>query len=270
MQTENTAPATITLTVANPQADRLLANAKDIATPASVIVIDSPEMHQLAISEISALQAKSKELEAARMSITRPLDEAKANAIAVFRPAIDYLDNEAKLYKVKVLSYVQEQERIAKEEQAKRDEAARIAREAAERESARIAAEAKEKADKLAAEAAEAAKAGDAGKAAALEVQAAQVAEEGNHQALVAQAQAPAMAEVVQMPAKVAGTATRKPWKGRVTDKLKFVQYIAANPQYLHLVEVSNTEVNALAKALKENCNVDGMETYQEAQLAVR
>lgn len=79
-------------------------------------------------------------VETSRKKITQPLDEAKKQVMNLFRPLTDTLTNAEKILKRRMVTWKDEQERIAREEQRKADEKARIERERLERE-ARIAEE---------------------------------------------------------------------------------------------------------------------------------
>lgn len=261
---------TLSLTIANPRSEVLLANVKALLTPAELLVIDCDPMLEIAKGELVAIKNQVKQLEDARFSITRPLDEAKKNAMAVFKPAEEYLAGEDKLIRSKVNTYLQIQESKRREEQARVDAELKAKREAAEREAAAIAAKAKADADALATAAKAAEAAGDFARSAELAVESAQVAEAGAFESAMVEQAVPSVADVVPVDSKVTGLSVRSPWKGRVTDMKKFVAYIAANPQYMGLLKVDDVAVNAQAKAMKENCNIDGMQTYQDRQLAVR
>ena len=261
---------TVSLTIANPRSEVLLANVKAQLTPAELLVIDCDPMLEIAKGELLMIKTQAKNLEEARFSITRPLDEAKKNAMAVFKPAEEYLAGEDKLIRGKVSTYLQDQERKRREEQAKIDAELRAQREEAERQAAAIIAKAKAGADALAVAAKAAEVAGDMARAAELRVESAQVAESGAFESQMVEQAVPSVANVVAIDSKVTGLSVRAPWKGRVSDMRKFVAYIAANPQYLGLLKVDEVAVNAQAKAMKENCNIDGMQTYQDRQLAIR
>jgi membrane protease subunit (stomatin/prohibitin family) len=62
----------------------------------------------------------------------------------------------------------------------------------------------------------------------------------------------------------------RETIKARVTDKAAFLQAVAANPQYLDLVEVNQSALNALAKALGTSLKIAGIETYADKTISAR
>jgi hypothetical protein len=139
-------------------------------------------------------------------------------------------------------------------------------------EEAHAEAKAREEAARVQAEAAAAAKAGDAAKAAELNTQAEQIKAKANEDA----ATALTTAAVLSMPAPVAhvskpaGFSTRAKWKARVTNKLELVKFIAANPQFLHVLDENQGALDKLAGALMENFNLVGAEAYKDTIAAVR
>ena len=68
----------------------------------------------------------------------------------------------------------------------------------------------------------------------------------------------------------VKGIATKGTWKGEVTDKAALVKFVAANPQFLNLLDPATKEINAIAKALKANANIDGVRVFEDRSIASR
>ena len=60
-------------------------------------------------------------------------------------------------------------------------------------------------------------------------------------------------------PVKLEGTHTRTNWGAEVTDKLELIAFVAANPVFSHLLDVSMKECNKLAKAQKQNMRIPGL-----------
>jgi hypothetical protein len=180
---------------------------------------------------------------------------------------------------VALTTYDQEQAKKRAEEAAA---ARRQAEEAAAKERARLATiaaaeevKAREAAEKLQKEADEAAAAGRAEQAAKLQVQAQAKIDAGLAKAeALAEQSANVMvapiAIVTQAAPKVAGISTRQVWKAEVFDKAAFIKYVAANPQYLNLLDVNITAVNGMAKSLKDQMNIDGVRAVSESQIASR
>lgn len=70
--------------------------------------------------------------------------------------------------------------------------------------------------------------------------------------------------------AKVAGVSKRKTWYGEVTDMKKLVQYIAKNPEWVHLVEPAQTAINGLARSMKGVLNIPGIKAREKSSLVGR
>jgi hypothetical protein len=72
---------------------------------------------------------------------------------------------------------------------------------------------------------------------------------------------------VVIMPAvqpRVAGITPTKRWKAEVTDLLALVQFVAANPEHLHLVKGDTTQINRTALPMREKCEIPGVRVGRE------
>jgi colicin import membrane protein len=225
-------------------------------------VIDSPMMYELAAAELVDMQAKYKELEDKRFSITRPMDAAKKAVMALFSPALDCLDGAIKAHKAGMLAYEQEQKRKAAIQQTLLDKIAADQRVQLAAESARQAEEARtqsELAAKLMTE-------GDAaGVTAALT--AAETAQEmacalDQTTAVVSAATAATNVPTVQ------GVTTTDVWKARVTDLPALLRFIADNPAYHDWIEVKMTGLNEMAKAQRDALRIPGVEPFEEARIA--
>lgn len=253
-----------------PEQGVILRPAEIALAGAEALVIDCPEMMDLATSETQAVKARLSDLETMRKAITRPIDEAKAKIMDLFRPAKETYERTEKILKDKMVAYQLAERRKAEEEQRKRDEEARQARLAAEREAAAKEAAAQAEAERLKHEAEEAARAGDAGKAAELEVAAQQTVVAAQEQA----AEIQMAAAVIPTPAAVApiapkGMSLRGKWKARVIDKAKVVAYVAAHPEYLEIIDIDESALNKLAGALQKKLPIDGVEAYEDFTAAV-
>lgn len=60
-------------------------------------------------------------------------------------------------------------------------------------------------------------------------------------------------------PVKLEGTHIRTNWSAEITNKLELIAFVAANPVFSHLLDVSMKEANKLAKAQKENMMIPGL-----------
>ena len=261
------------LTLETPDGAVLLRTASSVMAVVEAIEITDDETLVVANDELGAVKRKIKDLEERQKQILSPLAEVEKRIRDLFRQPLLVLREADGKVKLRIGNYMDEQERRRREAQRQAEEAARRERERLEQEAARVRAEAEAQARKLAEEAQAAAQAGDAAKAAELAVQAQQTADQG----VIESAQAAVAAAVVSAPVvaattKVAGTTIRRIWKGRCVDKPRLVAFIAANPGYLSLLDVNDSQVNALAKAMEDRLGtaVPGLEAYQETQVANR
>lgn len=289
------APSIVDVRIPAPSAE-VATRAQASLTTARAITVDSPVMFELAAEELQAVKAKWRELDEQRKGMTEPLRLAEKRINDFFRAPLAYLADAESVIKGAMLTFTQaeeakrrEQQRLADEaaaaerrrlqEEARaaeakaREEAARVQREIeakeaaarAEREkaeaAARAAAEAgrQEEAERIAKAAAEQ-RARDEAAAAAAREKAAREAEEAQQRAaaLVTQAAMTIAAPVAAAPA-AKGISTPGTWSCEVEDKAKAVAYIAAHPEYLHLVELDKTACNALARAQKQNLAIPGL-----------
>lgn len=302
------------LTIQTPDAGALNKSAENFLASARSIVIDSPEMYQTAVTELQQIKRKAKDLEEQRVGLVSPLNAVVKKINDMFRAPLEFLTQAESTIKRAMITYDQEQERIAAEARRKAEEAAareraRIQAEAAAAEARakaeedrlraeaqaaeRKAAEARAEEDRIRAEAEAAARAGDKAKADELEAQAkeqsrtAQAAdisaakaeskadskgEEVRAEELRAQASMVQAAPVVVATAtpKVSGIAGKTKWKGEVKDKLALIKFVAANPQFIGLVDANESAINKMASALKQAMVVDGVRVYEERQIAAR
>lgn len=230
--------------------------AKAALTSASELVIDSPDMLQIAGDELREIKGLQKQVEEKRTSIVGPLNAAVKAINDMFRAPAEFLmQAESKLKRVMV-TYTTEQERLA--EVARRAAEARAAEErrrlaviAAEQ--ARIAAEAEAKALEAQQIVEAAVAAGDEEAAA----QAMQVVHQ--HADLAASAQAAAIsAEVVTftpsvMPAqKVAGISGRVTYSAQVDDLAALIKAVAAGQAPLECIAADIKFLGAQARAFKK------------------
>ena len=188
-------------------------------------------------------------------------------------------------------------ERARLRAEAEAAEAKRVAEERRLREESeaaeRKAQEARDNEARIRREAEEAARAGDAQRAAELEAQAKAQGKEAQ-KADIAAASADSKADskleecraeelrtqaamvqvvptaVLTAAPKIAGISGKTKWKGRVTDRVRLIKFVAENPQYAELLEPNESAINRLASALKATLKIDGVEIYEERQIAAR
>lgn len=255
-----------------PDAGALNKSAETFLITARAIEIDSGDMYEMAAGELAQIKRKAKDLEAQRVDLVTPLNSVVKKINDLFRAPLEFLTQAEGTIKRAMITYDQEQERKAAEEKRKAEEAAareraRLKAEADERE-----AKARAEEERLRKEAEAAVAAGDTAKAAKLESQAEAKADAGQIRAeeLRSQAASVQAAPASIAPTKVSGVVSKGKWKGRVTSKIKLVQFVAANPQYLGLLDENESAINKLAGALKNQMAIDGIEAYEERQIAAR
>lgn len=243
-------------TIHAPDANQLNTRAQAALKMVESMVIDSQETYDLAADELKAIKTKAKTLEDQRTAITGPINKALKAINDLFRGPTQYLEQAEKIIKTKMLTYSTEQERIAAEERRRAEAAVRAEQERLAREAAAKEAAAKAEADALIA-------AGNAEKAA--EVQANAAIEAAS---LAATAQVMTAPVVEVSVAKVAGISTRSVWKAECTDKAALIAFVAANPQFLNLLDVNTSALNQMAKAMKDTMQIPGVRAYEDKTLA--
>ncbi|PRF55371.1 hypothetical protein [Burkholderia multivorans] len=199
-------------------------------------VIDHHDIAALAAQDLAKVKELAKSVEAERRKITDPLNAAVKAVNDLFRPATTYLEQAERVLKSGLLQFNQKVEAENRARQAQAEAAARAERE-------RMEAEAKKLAEQGQTEAAE----------------------------VVRETAQVISAPIVAAPAvKIAGIQSRGTYKARVTDKMKLIQFVAAHPEFEHLLDANTSQLNQLAKAMKEKMQIDGVESYREASIASR
>ena len=82
--------------------------------------ISSPEMYEAAAEDLRSIVTKKKDLDTQRKKITKPLDEAKAAVMDLFKPPIDFLTKAEGILKRGLSAWDEEQERIREERNRQR------------------------------------------------------------------------------------------------------------------------------------------------------
>lgn len=288
--------------VSLPLEPALLSPAQRMLREIEGMVIDADSMYDIAGGELARVKGAYKKLETERMDLTRPLDEVKKKIMARFSPALETLAAAEGALKSKMLTYHTEREAKAKAEQERQEAAARAERQRLEAEAAEVErkaqaeAAARRKVEEEAAAAAhakaraEAQALADAGreKEAALAQERAEIdaiarkeavdraeAEARERAEADAQALRETAAVVVAAPSttmvpRAIGTSVKTTCKARVFDKLALIKHVAATPQFENLLEVNESGLNALARSLKKNLNLPGVEVYEDRGLSSR
>lgn len=297
----NTAPApaassslSIVLPQAIPNSTAMMERSNKLLAFVKSLTITSQEDLREAADELARIKGRIKDLTDMRMSITRPIDEAKKNAMAVFAGPTQVLEQAESILKATIGTYQAEQERIQREAQAAAEREARRQRDEAERqaqaaeaaaraEAERIQREADEKAAALKAEAEAAAASGNQEQAAALQAQAehvtsaavAQVEEVQEEAAAVVtakQMEAEVVMPVVVAPAltKVAGLSSATKWKGRVIDKRALVEAALTDDTLFALIDINESRLNSLSRTLNGAATKPGIEFYPDTTIRSR
>ena len=226
----------IELTVARPD-EALFNQSKNLMKLAESYKITSPEMAINAGDDLKAVKALAKQIEDKRTSITKPLNQALREVNALFKPAKNWLKKAEGSIKGKMLEFQREQDRIARELQAKVDEEARKERIRLEK------------------------------KAADAEL----VKEPERAEVLREQAEIHEAPVIVSTAPKLEGIATRKTWKAEVVNKLLFVKHVAEKRNdLLGLIEINQSALNAQARSLKDGLDIPGIKAVIEETLVAR
>lgn len=255
-----------------PQAAAANKEANALLDVAKAYTIDSPEMYELATDELRNIATAKARMTETRLSITRPMDAAKARVMDLFRAPLERLEEADRVLRGAALDWKRaEDARIAKEraeaERQERERLAELARQQREAEAAER--KAREEADKAMA-------AGDTQAMTAALV----AAEEASSQREAAEdavelAEVAPVAAMVAAPVKAAGISGRVTWKAEVVD-LGALVTAAANALakgddslLAHLLP-NTTSLGQVAKALKDKARIPGVRVYGEESLAVR
>lgn len=199
-------------------------------------VVDQPSL-DLAGEELRAIKERAAKLDAQRKAITKPMDEAKAAVMDLFRGPIDILQRAESILKGKVLTYQRDQEAKAAEARRAAEAAAQAERERLEREAAALVEQ------------------GRTGEAAVVETVAAMVV---------------APAPAVEAPAKVQGLSTRSTVDFEVVDLVALVKHIAEHPELINLVAADSVKLRAYVRGLGMACNLPGVKVTEKQSIAVR
>jgi colicin import membrane protein len=275
---------------------------------AQSFVITTQDDYQLAGEELQSIKGRILVLEGKRTGITGPMNKALTAINDLFRGPMATLKAAENAVKSSMLTYSEEQERLAAEERriaeavaaAERARIAEAARQvelaaAAERKliadkAAAVAAAAKVEQDRLAQVAAEAAAAGnkaaqeEANRAADASRQAslleAQQAQERDIEAQTRSAEAAAAlcietavisAAVTNISsAKAAGTSIKVVVDYEVTSLISLVRHIAANPALINLVMEDSVKLRAYVRGLGLNTELPGVRVFQKRTMSAR
>jgi membrane protein involved in colicin uptake len=251
-------------------AAQLTQEAANMRNLAQVTITDELTLNQ-ATDFVRDIKELGRRIEAERLKITKPLNEAIKGVNDLFRHPKEVLDEAERKVKSAILAYQQEQKRIA-DEAARKALQERLAAEAAARkaqeeaEAARRAAQAELAAAQAAQD--EAAKARAIAEAAKAEAAAAQAEREAILNELIVEVPA----QIVQ-PHKAEGTTTRQTFKASVSDLRALCKAIGEGRAPLEAVEPNMPYLNTQARFAKKESGTyiyDGVQSVAVVSLAVR
>ena len=266
------------LAIPTPSTDelQLVDSSKSELEVAQAFEIVDNDMYELAGQSLTEIKTQRANVEARRDEQAKDYVEVKRRAEAVRKAIFDFFDpiianykNAESVLTQRCVQYLDAQRRAREETERKaREEQQRAERAAAEQ--ARIAREAAEELERQA-EAARAA--GNTDEAEKLATSAIAKADEAADIELAVPIAAPPVVTTPEPP-KLSGVGFAKKWKGRlvgITDaersasKLKLIQFVAANPQFINLLDVNEPALNKQADSLRSAMKIDGVEAYQDA-----
>jgi len=204
---------------------------------AETLEITTPDEYLATGVALREVKSRAKEIEEEKRLILRPLDEARRQIMALFRPAEDNLVQAERLLKAGMLDWTQGQERLRQQEQARLQEIAR------------------KEADRLAAEAERAAAKGQDERAAVLQK---------------AAASASASAPVVAPPPGAPGTSIRQTWRAVIIDKLALIKAVAASEVSPDTLEPNMVILNQMVREVKGAISLPGVQAVAEETVVSR
>lgn len=255
--TENASPVTVTVRPLSGAIQQMVAEAMRQPSIIDDLIVETPAQAQAVAELLRGLKAKATSLEEARFAITRPMDEAKARVMDMFRPGAEALAAAELRVKGKLLAY---QAEVSAAAERQRQQAQREA-EDAERARLEAEAEAQALADSGADTEAVIAALDKADAAASTAATAATVA--------VIAANAPASST------KIAGTSSRKKYRVQrdaaglpVIDMGELIAAAATNPHLRAYLMPNVQALDAFATAAKTAAVVPGVTFEQSIGIA--
>ena len=230
-----TDPMTITVGV-SPQQQEQMTSAQNYFVSAQEFTVDSNASFEVAADELKAIKSKIKELDSDRKAITKPLDETKKRIMDLYRKPLAFLTQAETYLKRSMLSFQQEQEKLRRAEEAKRQELARKEQERLQK-----------RADQAAAS-------GKSEKAEMLQEQADTV---------------PTPMVYASKP-QTSGISTRKTWYAEVTDSKALLQAVLDGRAPISVVSINMQVLNKMAVALKNEMNYPGVVAKVKEDIAAR
>jgi hypothetical protein len=248
--------------ITTPDESQLTASAEKQLALARAYKITSAALYAVAADDLKEIKAKINALDIERKAITKPLDEAKAAVMSLFRRPIEFLQEAERTIKTALIAYDDEHERLRKAE----EDRLRKQQEEATRAAQAAAAEARRQAEEAAAAAANATSETERQAAESRLAEAAMQEENAqSQQAALAVAPTPIVATLTP---KVAGIARKTTWKGECFDMLALIKAVAAGTAPITLLDVNESALNQMARAMKETLNYPGCRAVEEKGIA--
>ena len=224
------------IVITRPETETLEREARAVIVRAEEIQITTADEHGVALDMIKALREREKRIAEHFEPSRKALDSAKKEILAARDSLVKPLAEARGVLSDKAVTYQQEQERIAREAQAKADAEAR-----------------KKEEERL---------------AAIKEAEAWSDDEEVERiQTTVA---APPVKAAPPAVAKVSGASSRTTWHAEVVDVGTLINHIAGNPDLHFLVEPNMKALNRIAVAEKENMAIPGVKAVPSTSVVTR
>ncbi len=236
--------------------------ATKIARRAPKTLVTDHASREKAATFLSELKGVHKDLSEKRLTITRPMDQAKAAVMALFKPHLTQIEEAETFVKQQIATFDKEERARVEKAQREAEEEARkkqaeIDRKAAAR-AAKIEKDAAEKAAKLLAE----------GKEEEAEVIIESAAEKAD--AVVENRKFAETKSVATVNTSSSGASTRTIHKGEGVDLMKTIQAIAAGNAPITLVKFDDVVIGQMARSLRGAMQYDGIRFYEQLSVSAR
>lgn len=203
---------------------------------ADALLVSDQAEYEIAADLIGDISSRINELDDMRKTVKAPILEAGRNIDDMFKVPLDQGKTAKKIIQTKMLDYVAVVEYEKK---------------LAEAEAAKLALEQKKKAE---GEALALMAAGD---------------DEAAQEILDNMDMMPVPAKIIDSP-KASGISTRSNWKCKLIDLNKLIRSIIQGKAPISLIQLDTMAANKYAKAVRDTLEIEGLEFYNDATLAVR
>jgi cell division septum initiation protein DivIVA len=201
-----------------------------------LLKIEDDTHYQYVNEQCVNIKASLKKVKRLEKDLTKPLNDAKNEIIAHFKPTVKDWEASEKQMKDAMIAYTQEQERKRQQAEAEAVDKERKARERLEK-----------RAEK-------AIEKGDVSKA----------------ENLLSQAGSVTSAVKAPEAVKAEGQSVREKWTAEVTDLMALVQAVAAGTVPINALIANQSFLDSQAKAMKETLSYPGVEANKKLSLVVR